>query len=131
MADEPNARRKPRRVKGCHNCSQRRINCDQGTPCQKCVKKGLQCSGLGIRYRFNNGVASRGNLAGEKIPVKNSSPDLTSTYGEPTAQEEPQYEDALSMSTVLPSAILDHLDRRSRFLLNYCMRPSILMLGFF
>lgn len=38
---------------GCYQCSQRRIDCDQGQPnCQKCLSKGLQCSGLGFRYKF-------------------------------------------------------------------------------
>jgi len=82
--------KKPRRVKGksmkykchaesdlpgCYNCSQRRINCDRGTPCRKCLKKGLECHGLGVRYRFNDGVASRGKLAGSSIPVPNSKYD--------------------------------------------------------
>ncbi|KAE8373370.1 hypothetical protein BDV26DRAFT_69171 [Aspergillus bertholletiae] len=56
--------KKPRRVKGCYNCSQRRLNCDRGNPCQKCVKKGLHCSGLGVRYRFINGVAPLIRLSG-------------------------------------------------------------------
>lgn len=58
---------------GCYNCSQRRINCDRGTPaCQKCLKKGLECLGLGTRYRFQNGVASRGKLAGKTLPLRNA-----------------------------------------------------------
>ena len=61
---------------GCYNCSQRRLNCDRGTPCQKCVKKGLQCSGLGVRYRFIDGVASRGKLAGRSMPVSDAKWDL-------------------------------------------------------
>ncbi|RSL90523.1 hypothetical protein CDV31_015667 [Fusarium ambrosium] len=46
------------KVKGCYECSQRRINCDRGEPeCAKCVSKGLACSGIGSRYRFRNGLA--------------------------------------------------------------------------
>ena len=42
---------------GCHQCSQRRINCDKKEPgCDKCVAKGLECSGYGgQRFRFRNG----------------------------------------------------------------------------
>lgn len=73
---------------GCYNCSQRRINCDRGEPCQKCIKKGLQCSGLGIRYRFNDGVASRGRLAGKPVPVEDTGQDAA-------------YADVLSIEAVL------------------------------
>ncbi|KAH8700294.1 hypothetical protein BGW36DRAFT_446821 [Talaromyces proteolyticus] len=44
------------KIKGCHECSRRRIDCDRGQPaCQKCVSKGLECSGLGTIYRFHSG----------------------------------------------------------------------------
>lgn len=48
------------KVKGCYECSQRRIHCDRAQPrCGKCEAKGLSCSGLGIRYRFNDDVIRR------------------------------------------------------------------------
>ncbi|KAH8678447.1 hypothetical protein BX600DRAFT_431724 [Xylariales sp. PMI_506] len=57
------------RIKGCLQCSKRRINCDRGEPrCKKCTQKGLECSGLN-RIRFVAGVASRGKLKGSPIPV--------------------------------------------------------------
>ncbi|KIW35324.1 uncharacterized protein PV07_02026 [Cladophialophora immunda] len=60
--------------KGCYNCNKRRIICDETEPhCAKCTKKGLDCSGIGIRYRFNDGIASRGKLRGLSIPVGQSS----------------------------------------------------------
>ncbi|KAH7268943.1 hypothetical protein B0J15DRAFT_391281 [Fusarium solani] len=53
---------------GCYECSQRRVSCDRGTPeCRKCIAKGLKCSGLGIRHRFSNGVASRGHCTGKTM----------------------------------------------------------------
>lgn len=58
------------RILGCYECSRRRIDCDREEPsCQKCRSKKIQCSGLGIRYRFNHGVASRGKLTGKMLPV--------------------------------------------------------------
>ncbi|KAH7149104.1 hypothetical protein B0J13DRAFT_297199 [Dactylonectria estremocensis] len=56
------------KTKGCHECSQRRIHCDRAEPqCKKCTQKGLKCSGLGIRHRFNNGVAARGKWVGKTM----------------------------------------------------------------
>ncbi|RGP70129.1 acriflavine sensitivity control acr-2 [Fusarium sporotrichioides] len=56
------------KTKGCHECSKRRIHCDRTEPrCYKCTSRGLSCSGLGIRHRFNKGVAARGKWAGKTI----------------------------------------------------------------
>ncbi len=64
---------KPSKPKGCYNCMKRRIICDRTEPrCNKCHKKGLECTGFGIRYRFNDGVASRGHLKGKKQPTPTS-----------------------------------------------------------
>ena len=55
--------------RGCFQCSRRRIVCDKGAPsCQKCIKKGIQCSGVN-RIRFTEGVATRGRFKGCKIPA--------------------------------------------------------------
>lgn len=148
MSLKRDAEKKPRRVKGkstfhdkstpvqfpntcsqigCHNCSQRRINCDRNSPCQKCVKKGIECCGLGIRYRFSNGVASRGKLAGKSIPVidpqasaQNSDSDQKPKDGPliPSPKFQPKSPPADDLSCTLHH--LDHLDQQSRFLLGYC-----------
>ncbi|VUC36251.1 unnamed protein product [Clonostachys rosea] len=48
------------KVKGCYECSQRRINCDQTRPgCLKCASRGISCSGFGVKFRFREGL-SRG-----------------------------------------------------------------------
>lgn len=55
---------------GCYQCSRRRIDCDRQEPtCHKCSLAALNCSGLGVRYRFNDGLASRGKLVGKLLPV--------------------------------------------------------------
>ncbi|PYH83284.1 hypothetical protein BO82DRAFT_373338 [Aspergillus uvarum CBS 121591] len=65
---------KTTKPRGCFQCTQRRIVCDRAEPsCQKCLKKGIECSGLG-RFRFGNGVATRGKLKGSPIPVLNVDP---------------------------------------------------------
>ncbi|RMY81601.1 hypothetical protein D0861_08242 [Hortaea werneckii] len=44
---------------GCKQCSRRRIRCDKtGPQCQKCIAKGLECSGYGVDYRFAADVAA-------------------------------------------------------------------------
>ena len=51
------------RYDSCRQCTKRRIKCDKGMPrCAKCVKKGLDCSGIGKTYQF----------------VKNTTPDTIS-----------------------------------------------------
>jgi Fungal Zn(2)-Cys(6) binuclear cluster domain len=55
---------------GCHNCSKRRIKCDQTKPeCEKCLRKGLVCPRYGKRYRFTSDIASRGRQAGKSTPL--------------------------------------------------------------
>ncbi|RFN44289.1 acriflavine sensitivity control protein acr-2 [Fusarium flagelliforme] len=58
------------KVRGCYQCSRRRIDCDRKEPgCAKCADKGIKCSGLGLRYRFNDGIAARGRFVGKTVPV--------------------------------------------------------------
>ena len=46
-------RHRAMRYDSCRQCTKRRITCDKGTPqCAKCIKKGIECSGLGKKYRF-------------------------------------------------------------------------------
>ncbi|KAH7418878.1 hypothetical protein BKA64DRAFT_635993 [Cadophora sp. MPI-SDFR-AT-0126] len=57
-----------RKVKGCHICSQRRINCDLREPqCKKCTSKGYKCPGFGIRYRFKDEIGEPGALAVTRV----------------------------------------------------------------
>ncbi|KAG9756158.1 hypothetical protein KCU73_g5058, partial [Aureobasidium melanogenum] len=50
---------------GCKECSRRRIKCDKGTPeCAKCLKKGIQCTGIGRQIRFVEGAISKGKRKG-------------------------------------------------------------------
>ncbi|KAL5377430.1 hypothetical protein DPSP01_009768 [Paraphaeosphaeria sporulosa] len=54
--------------RGCFQCSRRRIICDKAEPsCGKCIKKGIECSGMN-RIRFTKGVARRGKLKDCTIP---------------------------------------------------------------
>jgi hypothetical protein len=54
---------------GCRECLYRRIRCDKTNPsCQKCIKKGIECSGVG-KFCFVEGVTRRRR----KIPAPSSS----------------------------------------------------------
>jgi hypothetical protein len=70
-------------VTDCPTCQRRRIKCDRGLPgCRKCGKRNLECPGYGLRLKWVQGVASRGNLRGKAIPspsapVASSSPPFT------------------------------------------------------
>lgn len=128
--------------KGCYQCSKRRIICDMGEPrCLKCMKRGLECSGNGIRYRFNVGIASRGRLTGLSTPVTDvkrpsrpPSPNeksrsrrtadkratITRKGNSDAANQSPQQcpFNTYRQMPVLPW--LEPLNAHSRFLFNHC-----------
>ncbi|KAI5461518.1 hypothetical protein BGZ63DRAFT_414236 [Mariannaea sp. PMI_226] len=135
-------RQKRPKVKGCYECSRRRIDCDREEPsCQKCRAKNIKCSGLGIRYRFNQGVASRGKLSGKMLPILHDeaqdSPlsktkDVTSTTDKPEKADQQDNllvsasQDAFSSSDIIGKSDasfiavgLDHIDPSTRFFLQY------------
>ncbi|CAG8416343.1 unnamed protein product [Penicillium salamii] len=63
-------------AKDCPTCQRRRIKCDRGLPtCRKCGKRNLECPGYGLRLKWVQGVASRGNLRGRAIPASTSPPE--------------------------------------------------------
>ncbi|CRK45878.1 hypothetical protein BN1723_016600, partial [Verticillium longisporum] len=54
---------------GCANCKRRKRKCDEARPgCQACEQRGVQCDGYNQTLRWNNGIASRGRLAGALVP---------------------------------------------------------------
>ncbi|CAG7916485.1 unnamed protein product [Penicillium olsonii] len=60
-------------AKDCPTCQRRRIKCDRGLPtCRKCGKRNLECPGYGLRLKWVQGVASRGNLRGRAVPSSSS-----------------------------------------------------------
>ncbi|KAJ5096773.1 hypothetical protein N7456_007494 [Penicillium angulare] len=57
-------------TKDCPTCQRRRIKCDRGLPgCAKCAKRKFDCPGYGLQLKWGQGVASRGRLQGQTIPV--------------------------------------------------------------
>ncbi|KAJ5345590.1 hypothetical protein N7452_003594 [Penicillium brevicompactum] len=67
-------------AKDCPTCQRRRIKCDRGLPtCRKCGKRNLECPGYGLRLKWVQGVASRGNLRGRAIPSQNAPTNSSSS----------------------------------------------------
>jgi hypothetical protein len=63
------------RYDSCRQCTKRRIKCDQGVPrCAKCVKKGLECSGIGKTYRFVENTTPDTILASSPARSRRSKP---------------------------------------------------------
>ncbi|KAK6216999.1 acriflavine sensitivity control protein acr-2 [Colletotrichum tabaci] len=66
-------------TKPCHNCRRRRLRCDRSYPhCHKCTAGGQECLGYGKLFRWTEGVASRGKLAG-KTTITFSADTTTTT----------------------------------------------------
>ncbi|RMJ03414.1 hypothetical protein CDV36_015068 [Fusarium kuroshium] len=103
------------KVKGCYECSQRRINCDRGSPeCRKCIAKGVKCSGLGVRHRFSNGVATRGYCIGKTMDTaypymrRKVKPNVTKTTTLPKPSHNPPGQDVTSTTQESPSLHFTH-----------------------
>ncbi|KAH7017964.1 uncharacterized protein B0I36DRAFT_394484 [Microdochium trichocladiopsis] len=76
-----------RRDHGCPQCRRRRVRCDMAVPeCQKCIKKGLHCSGLGFECRFS---AHMNSSAEDSSPRRSASTTSSSPGTVETAQTRP------------------------------------------
>lgn len=118
------------RSAACHNCRQRRLKCDQSLPqCLKCIKRGHECLGYQRLFRWDQGIASRGKMAGktfedvaaEQVGCKRSGSQLSS-------QPSPGQRMSRSTSEILPHCclvdpLLQDLDHASRKYLLYCELP--------
>lgn len=71
---------------GCRECLYRRIKCDKTDPsCQKCVKKGIECSGVG-KFCFVSGVTRRRRKCNPPSSASPSSPGSLSIVNTPESQ---------------------------------------------
>lgn len=51
----------------CHTCRRKRLRCDRSLPkCRKCADRKQECMGYGKMFIWQEGVASRGKMAGVK-----------------------------------------------------------------
>ena len=81
------ARKRRRRVPAsgaaddCFACRKRNMKCDRRRPyCTQCLEQGKECSGYKTQLTWGVGVASRGKLRGQALPVlkKTKAPALSS-----------------------------------------------------
>lgn len=71
---------------GCRECLYRRIKCDKTDPsCQKCVKKGIECTGVG-KFCFVSGVTRRRRKHNPPSSASPSSPGSASMITTPKSQ---------------------------------------------
>ncbi|KAJ5656239.1 hypothetical protein N7507_008189 [Penicillium longicatenatum] len=98
---DPNApvrkRRKRTVVSGapddCFTCSKRGARCDRRRPyCSQCLELGRECSGYKTTLTWGLGVASRGKLRGQKLPVMDSAAEASKKPAQtkPMEQAPPQ-----------------------------------------
>ncbi|KZL82513.1 acriflavine sensitivity control protein acr-2 [Colletotrichum incanum] len=84
-------------TKPCHNCRRRRLRCDRSYPhCHKCTAGGQECLGYGKLFRWTEGVASRGKLAGKTTIT--FSADTTTTSSRASTLEPPSASASTSAS---------------------------------
>ncbi|KAJ5121438.1 uncharacterized protein N7515_009399 [Penicillium bovifimosum] len=68
----------------CFACAKRGARCDRRRPyCSQCLDLGRECSGYKTTLTWGVGVASRGKLRGQKLPVMESEVQSTATTKSP------------------------------------------------
>ena len=75
----------------CFTCSKRGARCDRRRPyCSQCLEMGRECSGYKTSLTWGVGVASRGKLRGQKLPVMDSEAESSGKSSQPQAQQQSQ-----------------------------------------
>jgi hypothetical protein len=125
--------------KGCHNCRHSRIRCDESRPaCRRCTSTGKQCLGYGTLWRWTDSIASRGKLAGKKLPLseENTSPShISHTKADATRnavmaanqrmdftafQSSTYFELGLNLCGSLIDPFFTNMSLKDRYYLSYC-----------
>lgn len=110
----------------CHNCRRRRLKCDRSLPhCFKCIKRGQECLGYECLLRWEDGIASRGKMAGttfgdlkkHRATQKNSSPHFQSPS---RINPFPLRDTESSSLRSLTDPLIQDIDYKSRKYLSYC-----------
>lgn len=107
------------RPEACHNCRRQRLQCDRSLPqCLKCIKRGQECLGYQRLLRWEQGVASRGKMAGMTFD------DLMRTQGthetgRPSQQSSGE-NSIVPLPRTLTNPMIQDLDHASQKYLFYC-----------
>lgn len=86
IAGNPRKRKKRTPAAGaaadCFKCAERHVSCDRRRPyCSQCLELGEDCSGYKTQLTWNIGVASRGKLRGQTLPVAGSAKTVAEDAG--------------------------------------------------
>lgn len=120
------------RFEACHNCRRRRLRCDRSLPhCLKCTSNGYECLGYGRLFRWEQGLASRGKMAGMTFQMPSREPTRHDKTGSvplsPVSLSDMQlgYENAGLLSPKsLTDPLLQDLDYVSRKYVSYCKQST-------
>jgi hypothetical protein len=128
---------------GCHNCRQKRLRCDGSVPsCRKCISLGKECLGYGNLWRWTDSVASRGKLAGKKMPLpkdtldhcmeSQSKPDATSLTVTTANQNmssgssrDLDLSGSLQLCGNLTDPLFSDMSSTDHYYLSYCLSPPV------
>lgn len=117
----------------CHNCRRRRLKCDRSLPqCLKCIKTKQECLGYQRLFRWEQGIASRGKMAGKtyegnalgQAPSISSSPDTQSPASHSSHSSSSDI-DEIPLFRYVADPLVQDVDRGSWKYLSYCEQPMI------
>lgn len=114
--------------KACHNCRRRRLKCDRSLPqCLKCTNTGQECLGYQRLFRWDQGIASRGKMAGmtfEKLTKDRArhgkSRPQSSAPASLSSQQFARENTEVSPLRSLTDPLVQSLNHASRKYLFYC-----------
>ncbi|KAJ5432974.1 uncharacterized protein N7458_012130 [Penicillium daleae] len=106
----------------CFACAKRGARCDRRRPyCSQCLEMGRECSGYKTTLTWGVGVASRGKLRGQKLPVMEAEGDasastskgaqrtIASSSQSPPSSQIPSNPPPLS-AVAPPAGMTDHME---------------------
>ncbi|KAJ5101887.1 hypothetical protein NUU61_004109 [Penicillium alfredii] len=141
--NDPNApvrkRRKRTVVSGapddCFTCSKRGARCDRRRPyCSQCLDLGRECSGYKTTLTWGMGVASRGKLRGQQLPVMESEEESSKTakgqdMGSSSSHAQPSSQASNPSAPPMTAGTAASVDPGLSALNNNTRRPSVMSDG--
>ncbi|KAI2789920.1 hypothetical protein POX_d05419 [Penicillium oxalicum] len=87
----------------CFACAKRGARCDRRRPyCSQCLEMGRECSGYKTTLTWGVGVASRGKLRGQKLPVMETESEPSTTAASGGAPRRPASSSQSPPTTQIP-----------------------------
>ena len=113
----------------CHYCRRQRLKCGRSLPqCLKCTKKGQECLGYQRLFRWEQGGASRGKMAGmtfENMSKARARQGKSSLSASISNQQYSRRNTEVSLLGSLTNPLVQAVNIASRQYLFYCeLLPS-------